>query len=338
MKKILIVGSGLSGSVIARMLADSGLCRITLIEKRNEIGGNVFDFDNSKGIRVHKYGPHLFHTNNEKVAAFVQKYGEWTEYKHKVKAVLADGRYVTLPVNQETKRIVGEENIIETFYRPYSEKMWAMKLEELSPEIMNRVPVRDDDNEFYFPNDQFQMMPVKGFSQFIQTLLDHENIEVKIQTPFSKEMEKDYDFIFNSMPIDEYYDFQFGQLEYRSIKFHHLDVPTPKLLPATVVNFTHTGKFTRMTEWKHIPFHGINDHFTTITYEEPCHPSENKEEKYYPVKDIKGTNRALYQQYKNIQNEKVEFIGRLGLYAYLDMDQCINIALKTSENFLKKLS
>jgi UDP-galactopyranose mutase len=337
MKNILVVGSGLSGAVIARLLADSGKYNITVIEKRNEIGGNIFDYTNLYGIRVHKYGPHLFHTNNKYIAKFVQQFCEWTEYKHKVKAVLADGRYVTLPVNKETRSIVGEENIIETFYRPYSEKMWGLRLEEISSESINRVQIRNDNNEFYFPNDQFQMIPVKGYSHFIGQILAHTNINVKKQVLFNKAMEKDFDYIFNSMPIDEYYDYLYGKLEYRSIKFHNIDLPTPRLLPTAVVNFTHKGIFTRMTEWKHLPYHGNNDMFTSLTYEEPCDPKYNNDEKYYPVKDIKGINRDLYKKYREIKNEKVEFIGRLGLYSYLDMDQCINISIQTAKRILKKI-
>ena len=113
MKKILIVGSGLSGSVIARKLASQKF-KVVIIDKRDHIGGNIYDYTNSKGIRVHRYGPHLFHTNNKKVVDFINKFSEWIEYKHRVKAILNDGRYVTLPVNKSTKKIVGEENIIET--------------------------------------------------------------------------------------------------------------------------------------------------------------------------------------------------------------------------------
>ena len=336
MNKILVVGSGLSGSVISRILAETGKYSVTIIEKRDEVGGNIFDFTNSKGIRVHKYGPHLFHTNNKKVVDFIKKYSEWIEYKHKVKAILKDGRYVTLPVNKETKEIVGEKNIVKTFFRPYSEKMWGIKLEELSPDIVNRVPIRNDDNEYYFPNDEFQLIPKHGYSHFITNLLDHQSISVIRNTSFERSMEKDYDFVFNSMPIDEYYNFKYGKLDYRSIKFHNIDFPSPKLLPAVTVNFTNNGKFTRMTEWKNLPKHGVNDNFTTITYEEPCSFEENNNMRYYPVKDLKGLNKELYQKYKSIKNPNVEFIGRLGLYSYLDMDQCINIALKTAYNFIKK--
>ena len=247
-KKILVVGCGLTGAVISRILADNNF-DIDIIDKRNHIAGNTYDFTNSENIRVHKYGPHLFHTNNKKVVDFIKKFSEWVEYKHKVKAILKDGRYVTLPVNIETRKIVGEENIIETFFRPYSEKMWGMKLEELSPDILKRVPIRNDHNEFYFPNDLYQLIPKLGYTNFIEKLLDHNKINVCINTPFLKQMEEDYHHIFNSMPIDEYYDFRYGELNYRSIKFHDMNIPSPKLLPTVTVNFTNSGT-TRMTEWK----------------------------------------------------------------------------------------
>jgi UDP-galactopyranose mutase len=336
MRKILIVGLGLSGSVIARKLADRGDFKITIIDKRNHIGGNLFDYKNSKGIRIHKYGPHLFHTNNKKVLDFILNFSEWIEYKHKVKAILSDGTYVTLPVNNETKKIVGKNNIVEIFYRPYSEKMWDMKLEELNPDIINRVPIRNDFNEYYFPNDKYQLLPKNGYTNFIKNMLDHQNINVQTNKFFNKKMETEFDYIFNSMPIDEYYNFKYGKLDYRSMKFHNYDFPSPKLLPVAQVNFTNKGVYTRMTEWKNLPNHGINEEFTTITFEEPCSPEENNNEKYYPVKDLKGFNRSKYMKYKKIKNDKVEFIGRLGLYSYLNMDQCINIALKTSEKYLKK--
>lgn len=333
MKKILVVGAGLTGSVISRVLADNNY-NVKVIDKRDHIAGNVFDYINNKNIRVHKYGPHLFHTNNEKVVSFIKRFAHWVEYKHKVKAILKDGTYVTLPVNSQTKKIVGADNIVETFIRPYSEKMWGLKLEKISPDIINRVPVRDDDNEYYFPKDKYQLIPRDGYTHFVRNILDHKNIEVQTNTAFNRKMEKDFFHVFCSMPIDEYYKFKYGHLKYRSIKFHNIDFPSPKLLPVVTVNFTNKGKFTRMTEWKNIPNHGYNENFTTITYEEPCSFEENNNEKYYPVKDIDGENRSLYLKYKNIENQKVSFVGRLGVYSYLDMDQCINHALKVSNNFL----
>jgi UDP-galactopyranose mutase len=284
--KVLIVGAGFSGAVIARELAENGV-QVIVLDKREHIGGNAFDYKNEHGIRVHKYGPHLFHTNNKTVFEWLSKFTDWIPYKHKVKALLNDGTYVTLPVNKITKQIVGEENIVDTFIRPYSEKMWGMKLIDLDPQILNRVPIRDDENEFYFPNDEYQYMPKDGYAKLFENILNHKNIEKKLNTEFKKEMEMDYDHIFNSMPIDEYYDFQFGELPYRSIKFTNIHIPAPKLLPVAQVNFTHNGPHTRVVEWKNIPNHGENHQMTTLNYEEPCDYKDNNMERYYPVKDLK---------------------------------------------------
>jgi UDP-galactopyranose mutase len=332
-KNILIVGCGFSGAVIARELADNGY-KTTIIDRRTHIGGNSFDYENKHGIRIHKYGPHLFHTNNKKVFDWLSKFTEWVEYKHKVKAMLEDGQLVTLPVNNETRNIVGEENLVETFIRPYSEKMWGIKLEDLDPQVINRIPSRNDDNELYFPDDKYQVMPKHGYTQLFENILKQDNITVKLNTGFCKKMEDKYDFIFNSMPIDEYFNFCLGELPYRSIKFTNLDLPLPKLFPVSVVNFTHNGPNTRAVEWKNIPEHGKNTTFTTITYEEPCDYKENKMERYYPVKDINGQNRNLYNKYLEMVGPKMQFIGRLGLYSYLDMHQCINNALISAKNFI----
>ena len=333
--KILVVGAGFSGAVIARELAEAGH-NITIIDKRGHIAGNAFDFENDYGIRVHKYGPHLFHTNNETVFAYLSKFTTWIPYEHKVKAMLADGRYVTLPVNKETAEIVGKENIVDIFIRPYTKKMWGMSIEELDPEILQRVPIRDDLNDKYFPNDQFQFMPENGYTELIRKMLDHENISVMLGNPFNKKLEDEFDHIFNSMPIDEYYDFCYGELPYRSIKFHTVDLPAPKLLPTTTVNFTHSGPYTRVTEWKNIPGHGTNDQMTTLTFEEPCDYLDNNKERYYPVKDASGKNREIYKKYEGILNAKTTFIGRCGLYAYLDMHMAVSTAYSIVKRFLKE--
>ena len=333
-RRILVVGAGLSGAVVARELADKGH-QVTVIDKRNHIAGNVFDFVNDHGIRIHKYGPHLFHTKNKNVFVWLSRFTEWLPYKHKVKAVLDDGRLVTLPVNKETKEVVGEDNIIETFIRPYTEKMWGMKLEDVSPNIINRVPIRDDDNEYYFPDDLYQCVPKDGYTKMVENIFNHKNISIELGKSFSKQMEDEFDHIFNSMPIDEYFNFQFGKLEYRSIKFHHTNLPSPKIFPVSQVNFTNKGPYTRIVEWKNIPGHGVNNLWTSLTYEEPCHYSENNDERYYPVRDVSGKLSSIYRKYLAIENPKVKFIGRLGNYAYLDMDQCINNSIKLIENFLR---
>ena len=177
--KYLIVGAGFSGAVIARELAEAGHS-VRVIEKRNHVAGNAYDYTNEHGIRVHEYGPHLFHTNNKEVYDYLGKFTEWVPYHHKVKALLEDGRYATLPVNRETKAMVGEENVLDIFFRPYTKKMWGMELDELNPEIINRVPIRDDDNDLYFPNDAYQAMPKDGYTAMVQSMLAHANIQVML--------------------------------------------------------------------------------------------------------------------------------------------------------------
>ena len=157
MKNILVIGSGFAGSGISRELAEACL-DIKIIDKSNHIGGNAYDYLDENGILIHKYGPHIFHTNNKRVFDYLSKYTEWIEYKHKVKAKLRDGSYVTFPVNKETKKIVGENNILDIFFRPYTRKMWGMDLEDLNPDIAKRIPIRDDDNEYYFPDDKYQYL------------------------------------------------------------------------------------------------------------------------------------------------------------------------------------
>lgn len=334
MKKILIVGAGFTGAVIARELAEAGYS-VHIIDKRKHIAGNAFD-EFKSGIRVHKYGPHIFHTKMKDVYDYLGKFTEWVPYKHKVKALLSDGRYVTLPVNRATKEAVGAENVLDTFFRPYTLKMWGVPLDKLDPSVIARVPIRDDDNELYFPNDLYQAMPRDGYTALVEKMLVHDNINVMLNTPFVRASEDEYDHVFNAMPIDEYYDFYYGELPYRSLKFHTVKVPLPSVLPSTVVNFTHNGPYTRVTEWKKFPGHGDDPHNTLLTYEEPCDYRDNKKERYYPVKDVDGVNRAVYLKYKAIPNDKVTFVGRLGRYVYCDMDGVVASALSDVRRFLSK--
>jgi len=333
--RVLVVGAGFSGAVIARQLAEADV-RVTVLEKRSHVAGNAFDFMNEYGIRVHKYGPHIFHTSNANVFKWLSKFTEWVDYKHKVKALLADGSLVTLPVNIETSDIVGRSNIIDVFYRPYTKKMWGVDLDEIDPSILDRVPVRNDMNEYYFPNDIYQALPKHGYANLVSNILNHKNINVRLGMGFDKSIRYECDHTFNSMPIDEFFDYQFGELPYRSIFFHHHTVPVPRLFPVATVNFTHNHPFTRLTEWKNFPNHGSIESHTSITIEEPCDYKQNMMERYYPIKDTGGKNRKIYEEYKKIRLENVTFIGRCGLYAYLDMDQAVSSALSISRNFLAR--
>jgi len=331
--KILVVGVGFSGSTIAVELAKRGHL-VHMIDKRNHVGGNAYDYVNEHGIRVHQYGPHLFHTSNQKVVEWLTQFTEWIPYKHKVKALLADGRYATLPINQETVKIVGRENILDIFIRPYTKKMWGVGLEKLEPSILERVPIREDMNEYYFPDDTFQAMPKNGYTALFERMLDHEKIDVRLNHSFDKKMEPEYDHIFNSMPLDEYFEYVFGELPYRSVKFHHHTLPMPSALPVTTVNFTHDAPFTRVTEWKKIPGHGENLSHTTLTFEEPCDFKDNQMERYYPVRDLDGVNLLNYKKYLRMVPGGMTFIGRCGQYAYLDMHQAISSSLAIVAKYL----
>ena len=178
--------------------------------------------------------------------------------------------------------------------------MWGKTLDELDPSIINRIPTRDDDNELYFPNDEYQMMPKDGYTKIFENIFRHEYIKVFTGTKFTTSMEKKYDHVFNSMPIDQYFKYKHGELPYRSIKFHNVTLPMAKVLPTATVNFTHDGPYTRVTEWKNIPNHGDSSTHTVLTYEEPCDYKDNKKERYYPVKDVDGVNRETYKKYKEM--------------------------------------
>ena len=323
-QNILVVGAGFSGSVIARELVGAGH-KITVIDQRPHIGGNCYDHE-LDGVRVHMYGPHLFHTNNLKVVEWLSQFTEWVEYKHKVKAYYKD-TFLTLPPNKQTQGIL-KDKLVDVIYKPYTLKIWGTL--DVHGDVINRVKIRDDDNEYYFPNDQYQYLPFNGYTELFNNILIHPSIKVKLNTSYHKDMEPEYNHVFNSMPIDLYYDYQYGELPYRSIKFHNKTSNT-FTMPTPVVNFTDNDIYTRVTKWDMFPNHGTGELYTL---EEPCDYKENNRERYYPVKDVAGLNRITYNKYKAIHNGKVTFIGRCGLYTYLDMDMAISSALSISNNFI----
>lgn len=336
MNKILVVGAGFAGATIARQLAEHGYL-VSVIDQRSHIAGNAFDEWTEHGILKHRFGPHIFHTNNKSVFEWLSKFTEWNDYKHKVLALLGNGELVVIPPNSDTLCALGSKTaVVDQLFRPYSLKMWGVSLDELSPDIINRVKIREDLNEYYFPDDKFQVMPKNGYTALVANILDHPNIEVTLESVFEKSMQEDFTHTFSSQAIDEYFDFKYGSLPYRSIKFHDKFIPHPSINPVPTVNFTHDGSFTRVTEWKKFPGHGENTDGTLLTFEEPCDYTENNMERYYPVKDLDGLNRDKYHRYQALQDENITFIGRLGLYVYLDMHQAINSSLAIADKFLKK--
>lgn len=332
--KILVVGAGFSGATVARSLAEAGF-KIDIIDQRSHLAGNAYDFYNAHMHRVHKYGPHIFHTNNKVVFDWLTNFTDWIEYKHKVKAILDDGTLVTLPPNIQTQETVGKENIIDTLFRPYTKKMWGLEIEKIDPSILNRVPIRNDNNEHYFPDDKYQFMPKDGYTALVENMLNHENIDIYLNCKFSYELEEKYDHVFNSMAIDEYHKYCFGKLPYRSIKFHHFTLPIKRYQLYPTINFTNDGPITRVTEWKNYPNHALEDcNTTTITFEEPCCYSENNFERYYPVKDIDGNNRKIYERYRALCKSNMTFIGRCGMYVYIDMHQAVSSARAAASRFI----
>jgi UDP-galactopyranose mutase len=373
-RSVLVVGAGFAGAVHARAVAEAGL-RVVVIDKRSHIGGNAYDFTASSGVRVHKYGPHLFHTNNEKVFRWLSQFTAWVPYEHRVKAVLEDGRFVPLPVNLETiNAVFGTslasetdiknflvsisasiqkpqnaaeylisrigEKLTNLFFRPYTQKMWGLRLEEIDEAIVRRIPLRFDGEDRYFPNDKFQFLPAHGYTHLFEKILDHDLISVRTETPYTKGMEEEFDFCFNSMPIDEWFDFSLGELPYRSIRFISRECELPVDREWAVTNFTDTGKYTRETWWHVMPNHIINETGRrTLTLEEPCDYRDNNMERYYPVKTADGRYQILYDQYNRLASElsNMRFIGRCGTYQYLNMDQVINQSLVSVSSWLSSL-
>lgn len=371
-KKILVVGAGFAGAVHARELAEQGY-HVDVIDKRPHVAGNAYDEVTATGVRLHKYGPHLFHTNNAKVVEWLGRFGAFIPYEHKVEARLGDGRHVPLPVNRRTiNEVFGvslqdeaevrtflaaqalpiahpanaaehlQANIGTTltdlFFRPYTKKMWGFDLEELDAAVVKRIPIRYDDEDRYFPSDQFQMLPRDGYTRVFESILGHPSISVTLSQPFDKSMLRGYGHCFNSMPIDEYYENLYGPLPYRSIRFHNHDVELNYGSGyAATLNYTDDRVYTRETDWSRLPAHV--SHQTgrkTITVEEPCDYLENAMERYYPIKTSDGRYDAAYQKYKDLAEAErnINFIGRCGTYQYLDMHQVINQSLSTAQKWM----
>lgn len=407
MKQILVVGAGFAGATVARTLADAGHT-VLVIDKRDHIAGNAYDYVNEHGIRVHKYGPHLWHTNNDEVQEWASRFTEWLPYRHYVKAELAGNKHTPLPINRRTiEDVFGNEfvnwawahNFIESgaptkfvegaheafletqvehhaevtnsrqhvensvgkrlcdlFFAPYTKKMWGLELEDLPASVAARIPTNVASGSYeYFPKDKHQYVPKDGYTELVRNILNHENIEVllktsredivdpKLQVYWQSAIAMDtqsFDHIFTSEPIDVAFDCTLGELPWRSIKMHTFDLPLDSVLPAPVVNFTHDGKFTRVTEWKKIPGHGVNSQYTSLTFEEPMDYRDNEMERYYPVKTSLRDcpNRALYNRYvehAEQQKDKLTFIGRCGTYQYMDMWMVIAQSLKIARDYLK---
>tara|TARA_B100000242_G_C43023920_1_gene476680 strand:+ start:304 stop:1434 length:1131 start_codon:yes stop_codon:yes gene_type:complete len=370
-KKVLVVGAGLAGATIARILAENSI-KVQIIEKRSHLAGNAYDYVNSKNERIHKYGPHLLHCNkNDKALSFLSKFTSWIHYEHKVRALLNDGRTTPLPINKNTlqdvykKKFKSEEEVkkflnsirnrkiipkntdeffeanvgnklADIFFRPYTKKMWGLDPKELTLSIGARLPIRTNDDDRYF-NDSFQALPKEGYTKMITKMIEHENIKINLETNFKKGMELDFDHSFLCIPIDKFYDYKFGVLPYRSIQFENREEESLNSKTA-VINFTDQSPYTRKTQWNLFPNSGkSNKNISTITYEIPCSMEDNPNEYYYPVQTLKA--KKIYDKYKKLSKKQknITFCGRTGLFKYIDMIPAVTIHQKIASEFLKNL-
>jgi UDP-galactopyranose mutase len=354
-----VVGAGFSGAVVAERLASQLGKRVLVIDKRPHIGGNTYDFHDDDGILVHRYGPHIFHTSSQKVVDYLSDFTEWRSYEHRVLARV-DGKLLPIPINLDTinglydlnldsagmqKFLAGRiearteirtsEDIVvsrvgrelyEKFFRNYTRKQWGLDPSELDSSVAGRIPVRFDRDDRYF-SDNFQAMPLEGFTRLFERMLSHPNISVLLSTDY-RVVRSSYPFlkVVYTGPIDEFFDYRFGPLPYRSLRFEHQTHELVQFQPAAVVNYPNDHDYTRITEFKHLT--GQKHEKTSIVYEYPTDDGEP----YYPIP--RPENAALYERYRALASATagVYFCGRLANYRYFNMDQVVAQALHMYRN------
>jgi len=354
----LIVGAGFAGSVLAERLATQHGARVLLIDRRDHVGGNAYDEPNEAGILYHKYGPHIFHTNSEQVWDYLSQFTKWRPYEHRVRAQVR-GKLVPIPINRTTLNelfgldletdeeaadylasraepvdeirtsedvvinAVGQE-LYELFFRGYTRKQWGLDPSELDKQVTSRIPTRTNTDDRYF-SDTFQAMPLHGYTAMFETMLDNPLIEKRLGTDYRDvKDEVDFDHLIFTGPIDEYFDFRFGKLPYRSLKFDHQTLDEEQHQPVAVVNYPDESvPYTRISEYKHLT--GQQAPVTTITYEYPSAEGDP----YYPIP--RPENQELFKKYEALADatDNVTFVGRLATYRYYNMDQIVGQALAT---------
>lgn len=349
----LIAGCGLAGMTAARLLAEKDK-KVVIVDKRNHIGGNIYDYYNDSDILIHKYGPHIFHTNDKEVYEFLSRFTEWREYQHRVLSFI-NGNLVPMPINLDTINMVygtdynsftvkeffesvkekdiainnskdvivsqvGEE-LYKLFFEGYTKKQWDMYPYELGKEVTSRIPTRTNRDNRYF-TDRYQGMPKYGYTKLAENMINHENIKIMLNTSFKDiKDELKYEKIIFTGCVDEFFEEKYGKLPYRSINFVEETYDMENYQPAAVVNYPNDYDYTRITEYKYLT--GQKNNKTTIMKEF----SSGEGEPYYPIP--KSENKELYNKYKNEADklDNVYFLGRLGTYLYMNMDKVIRQAI-----------
>jgi UDP-galactopyranose mutase len=360
-ESILIVGAGYAGGVMARELADSGR-RVQVIDRRPHIAGNAYDEYDKHGVLVHRYGPHIFHTNGERIFAYLSRFTEWRPYEHRVRGVV-DGVSYPFPINRDTlnrlygldldedgaaayfervrearEPVVTSEDVVlnsvgrdlyEKFFLNYTRKQWGLDPSQLKAGVAARIPVRTNTDDRYF-TDAFQAMPLHGYTRMFEAMLDHPNISVDLGVDFDDVRGRDgYAHIVYTGPIDAYFDYRYGHLPYRSLRFEHEHlVGTVRFQETGTVNYPNDHAYTRITEFKHLT--GQQHAGTSIVREYP----QREGDPYYPVP--RAENEALFKRYEELarQEGNVTFVGRLAQYRYYNMDQVVGAALAAAKRLI----
>lgn len=352
----LIIGAGFAGSVLAERLAAGLGKRVLVVDRRPHIGGNAYDFHDDAGVLIHRYGPHIFHTNAQRIVDYLSNFTQWRPYEHRVLAQVGE-QQVPIPINMTTlNRLYGlqltteedaaaflasraepvaniqtSEDVVinqvgrelyETFFQGYTRKQWGLDPSQLDKSVTSRVPTRTNDDDRYF-TDTFQQMPLHGYTRMFERMLDHPNIKVMLNTDYREiRDELDYDQLVYSGPVDEYFDYCYGKLPYRSLRFEHSTVDQEHFQSVATVNYpAEDVAYTRITEYKHLT--GQQHPKTSLTHEYPSAEGDP----YYPIP--RAENAELYRRYEWLAAEtpNVTFLGRLGTYKYYNMDQVVGQAL-----------
>ena len=349
----LIVGAGFAGSVCAERLAAQGK-RVLLCDKRPHVAGNAYDTYDDAGILIHRYGPHIFHTGSARIFRYLSRFTAWRPYEHRVVAHV-DGKLLPFPINIDTvNRLYGldlDESTIEAFFaeravkvdhaktseqavtskigvdlyekffKRYTKKQWGLDPSALDASVAARVPARTDRDDRYF-TDEFQAMPLDGYTRMFEKMLDHPNIVVALGSDFV-DLVREVRFreMIYTGPVDAFFDYRYGKLPYRSIRFHHETHDRETFQSAAVVNYPNDHDYTRVTEFKYLT--GQKHSKTSVVYEHPT----DEGDPYYPVP--RPENAELYRQYKALADgvPNVHFVGRLATYKYYNMDQVVGQAL-----------